>query len=272
MKRKHFLTLLTCLPVGFLVATGCSQTPTTTPSGTSTAPAETIELTVSAAASMQDAMKAIKPVYQEENPQVRITYNFGSSGSLKQQIEQGAPADVFLSASPKWIDALDKENLLLEGTRQDLLKNTMVLIIPANSEQSISNFPELSDSKVQKVALGDPESVPAGQYAKEVLTSLNLYQSLASKYVFGKDVRQVLSYVETGNVDAGLVYGTDAKISGDKVKIASVAPENTHKAIIYPVAVIKDTKHPEAAQEFIKFMSSDQAKEVFEQYGFSMAE
>lgn len=269
MKRKHFLTILTCLPVGFLVATSCSQTPT---SDTSTAPTETIELTVSAAASMQDAMKAIKPVYQEENHQVRITYNFGSSGSLKQQIEQGAPADVFLSASPKWIDALEKENLLLEGTRQDLLKNTMVLIIPANSEQSISNFPELSDSKVQKVALGDPESVPAGQYAKEVLTSLNLYQPLASKYVFGKDVRQVLSYVETGNVDAGLVYGTDAKISGYKVKVATVAPENTHKPIIYPVAVIKDTKHPESAQEFIEFLSSDQAKEVFEQYGFSMAE
>lgn len=259
--------------MGFLLATGCNQTTTTTFSDTSaaTASAETIELTVSAAASMQDAMKAIKPVYQEKNPDISIIYNFGSSGSLKQQIEQGAPADVFLSASPKWIDALETENLLLEGKRQDLLKNTMVLITPANSDQGISDFSALSDSKVKKVALGDPESVPAGQYAKEVLTSLNLYQPLETKYVFAKDVRQVLSYVETGNVDAGLVYGTDAKIAGDKVKVTAVAPDNTHKPIIYPVAIIKDTKNPEASQAFIEFLSSNQAKDVFEQYGFSMA-
>jgi len=270
MKRKQALSLIAWMFAALLVTVGCNQATTNVPSDTSTAQLEPVELTVSAAASLQDAMKAIEPVYKQEKPNVTITYNFGSSGSLEQQIEQGAPVDVFLSAAPKWIDTLQEKNLLLEGTRQDLLKNSIVLITPKD-QTDISDFQQLTTNQVNKVALGEPESVPAGQYGKEVLVSFNLFEPLQSKLVFGKDVRQVLSYVETGNVDAGLVYGTDAKIS-DQVQVVATAPEDSHKPIIYPVAVIKDSKNPEAAQEFVQFLSTEPAQAVFEQYGFGVVE
>ncbi|MGQ4646019.1 molybdate ABC transporter substrate-binding protein [Lyngbya aestuarii] len=270
MKRKQALTLIAWMFPALVVTVGCNQATTNTPSETSTAQSEPVELTVSAAASLQDAMKAIEPVYKQEKPNVTITYNFGSSGSLEQQIEQGAPVDVFLSAAPKWIDTLQQKDLLLEGTRQDLLKNSIVLITPKD-KTNISDFQQLTTNQVNKVAIGEPESVPAGQYAKEVLVYFKLFDPLQSKFVFAKDVRQVLSYVETGNVDAGLVYGTDAKISG-KVQIAATAPEDSHQPIIYPVAVIKDSKNPEPAQEFVQFLSTDTAKAVFEEYDFGMVE
>jgi molybdate transport system substrate-binding protein len=267
MKRRRFLTAIACTTATFLAAVGCSQPTTNAPSDATAAQSESVELTVSAAASLQDAMKEIQPIYEAENPNITITYNFGSSGSLQQQIEQGAPADVFLSAAPKQMNALQEKDLLLEGTRQDLLKNSIVLVVPKEAT-GLANFKELETEKASKIAIGEPESVPAGQYSKEVLTSLNLFESLRSKFVFAKDVRQVLTYVETGNVDAGLVYATDAKVS-DRVKVAATAPEDTHAPIIYPVAVLKDSPNPEAAKEFVEFLTSDRAKAVFEEYGFS---
>ncbi len=227
-----------------------------------------ITLTVSVASSVQDAMKDIKSLYKEQKPNISIDYNFGSSGSLQQQIEQGAPADVFLSAAPKQMNALQQKDLLLTETRQDLLKNQVVLVVPKDAEIT-ATFDSLNNAEFKKVALGDPASVPAGQYGKEVLTSLKVYDKVNSKLVFGKNVRQVLFYVETGNADAGLVYGTDAKVS-DKVKVVATAPENSHSPIIYPVSVIKSSKHPEKAKQFTEFLFSDEAKETFENYGFSL--
>ncbi|WP_287296129.1 molybdate ABC transporter substrate-binding protein [Moorena sp. SIO2C4] len=246
-----------------------------------------MSLTVSVAASLQDAMKAIKVLYTKETPDVTIIYNFASSGSLQQQIEQGAPVDVFISAAPKQMNALESKGLLLErcsavlgetpmsdcikkGTRQSLITNQVVLVTPKD-ENGISNFKDLRSDNISKIAMGDPESVPAGQYAKEVLNTLNLFEQLKPKLVFGKDVRQVLSYVETGNVDAGLVYATDAKLS-NQVKIVATAPPESYSRIIYPVAVLKESKNPDIANQFVQFIIGDSAKNVFLRYGFTMAD
>ncbi|MDJ1181450.1 molybdate ABC transporter substrate-binding protein [Roseofilum sp. BLCC_M91] len=223
-------------------------------------------LLISAASSLQDVMQEIGDIYRQQEQHIQLTYNFGASGSLRYQIEQGAPVDIYISAALKYMDALQAQDLLLPGTRKNLLKNQMVLIT-AKRNSDISGFTQLKSDRIQKIAIGAPESVPAGAYAKEVLESLHLYQSLEPKFVFAKDVRQVLTYVETGNVDAGMVYRTDANIS-DRVKIIEFAPENTHSPIAYPVAIIRESKHPEAAQEFVQFLFSQPAQDIFQKYGF----
>ncbi|MEL6383993.1 MAG: molybdate ABC transporter substrate-binding protein [Cyanobacteria bacterium J06626_18] len=258
MNRRNFalstLALATCLGI-----IGCSQTNS-----------ESVALTVSVAASVQDAMKEVQVAYQAEAPNVTVTYNFGSSGSLAQQINQGAPVDVFLSASQPWMDDVEASGQLVDGSRTDLLQNAMVLIAPQDTT-NIANFPDLEANSIRKVAMGEPESVPAGRYAKEVLTTFNLFEPLQAKFVFTKDVRQVLSYVETGNVDAGLVYTTDALLS-DRVQVVATAPAESHAAIVYPVAVVNDSTRPEAAQAFVDFLSGDIAMAIFEKYGFSTVE
>ena len=248
----------------FLVAVSCNSRTNAPVDSTESEP---VELTVSAAASMQDALQAVGEAYQE-SANTSVTYNFGSSGTLQQQIEQGAPVDVFISAAQKQMDALEEKELLLAGTRQDLLENEVVLIVPRNANAP-SGFQDLTGN-IERFSLGQPESVPAGQYGKEVLTSLNLYKQLEPKTVFAKDVRQVLAYVETGNVDAGIVYATDALLS-NQVKVVATAPEATHEPIIYPVAVLERTENPEAAEEFVQFLSGDRAQKLFEEYGFKMA-
>ena len=226
-----------------------------------------VTLTISAAASLQEAIQDIGDLYSQQMPDIRITYNFGSSGSLQHQIEQGAPVDVFISAASEHMDSLEKQDLLLNNTRQNLLENEVVLIT-SQGNSDLNNFSQLQSNTVSKIALGDPDSVPAGKYAREVLNYLKLYQSLKSKFVFAKDVRQVLAYVETGNLEAGMVYSTDAQVS-ERVKIVATAPIDSHAPIIYPAAIIKDSKYPETAQGFIKFLLTDTAKSVFNKYGFN---
>lgn len=269
MNRKRILTLIVWIFVAFVAVVGCNQVTTNAPSPTPTGQTQPVTLTISAAASLKDVLQVIQPTYTQQKPNVTLTYNFGSSGSLQQQIEQGAPVDVFISAAQKQMNALQKKNFLVTDTRKDLLRNTVVLIAPKNAT-GISDFKDLTSNKVRKIAIGDPKSVPVGQYSEEILTSLKLFDPLKPKLVLGKDVRQVLSYVETGNVDAGLVYVTDAKTS-DKVQVLATSPEDSHSPIIYPVAVLRGSKNPEAAREFVEFLSSEQAKAVFEKYGFSLA-
>ncbi|NMG11394.1 molybdate ABC transporter substrate-binding protein [Brasilonema sp. UFV-L1] len=223
-------------------------------------------LLISAAASLKDAMEEIKTVYQQSKPNVNLTYNFGASGALQQQIEQGAPADVFISAGKKQIDALEQKGLLVPGSRANLANNSLVLVVPSNST-AVSNFNNLTDAKVKKIAIGEPRSVPAGQYGEEVLQKLNLWQQVKPKVVYANNVRQVLASVESGNADAGLVYATDAKIS-DKVKVAVVADDKSHAPIVYPMAVLKSSKNVDAAKEFVKFLSGDSAQAVLKKYGF----
>ena len=229
-----------------------------------------IELTVSAAASLKNVMEEIALLYQEEYPDKKIIYNFASSGSLQRQIEQGAPVDVFISAAANKMDALEKRDLLLKETRRDLLQNQMVLVVPKNHKNNnikLNDFDDLSSQEITTIALGEPKSVPAGTYAQEVLTSFNIADKVNSKAVYAKDVRQVLNYVATGNVDAGIVYRTDAQAS-DNTKIVATAPETSHSSVVYPIAVIKDSDRPEAATELIEFLTTPKVQEVLENYGF----
>jgi molybdate transport system substrate-binding protein len=228
------------------------------------------DLTVSAAISLKDALDAIKHAYASQTPGDSISMNYGASGTLQLQIEQGAPVDVYISAAPKQMDELASKGMLLEGTRRDLLRNGIVLIVPKGSTLGVSSFQDLLKPDVKRVALGEPVTVPAGKYAQEVLTYLGIYNQVNAKAVLAKDVRQALTYVETGDVDAGIVYTTDA-LSSSKVKIVATAPADSHEPVIYPVAAIKTTKDAAAAKAFEDFLSGPQARVIFERYGFSLA-
>ena len=229
-----------------------------------------VQLTVSAAASLKNVMEEIELLFQQEHPETEIIYNFASSGSLQRQIEQGAPVDVFISAATNKMNALEKQGLLLTETRRDLLKNQMVLVAPASNKKNnlkLDNFDDLTTKEIRAIALGKPDSVPAGKYAQEALTYFKIADKVNSKAVYAKDVRQALNYVATGNVDAGIVYLTDAQVS-DNVQIVATAPENSHSPVIYPIAVIKDSDNPEAATELIEFLTTPEAQAVFKEYAF----
>ncbi|MBS3027214.1 MAG: molybdate ABC transporter substrate-binding protein [Dolichospermum sp. DET50] len=261
MKRRKLLVLITTALATLLLAIGLpilTSSPVVAQSNTS--------LLVSAAASLKEALEEIKPLYQQSKSNVNISYNFGSSGALQQQIEQGAPADIFISAAKKQVDALEQKGLLVAGTRNIIAKNRLVLVVPKNVG-GITSFYSLKDAKVKKIAIGEPRSVPAGQYAQQVLEKLKIWTEVKSKLVFANNVRQVLASVESGNADAGLVYITDAKIS-NQIKVVVTADEKYHSPIIYPLAVVKRSKNINAAKEFSQFLSSNQAKAVFKKYGF----
>ena len=225
-----------------------------------------IDLTVSAAASMQNVLAEIKEIYRQNYPQVDLTFNFASSGLLQHQIEQGAPIDIFISAAPQQMDILESKKLLLVQTRQDLVQNQMVLIVPKEN-QSITTFVDLAKGTTDQVALGEPSVVPAGQYAQEILSSLKIGRKIESKSIYGKNVRQVLNYVATGNVDAGIVYLTDAKMA-QEVKIIATASQGDHSTVVYPAAVVKDSKYPEAAHHLLQFLLTAEAQAIFKRHGF----
>lgn len=231
--------------------------------------AEPIELHVAAAASLTDAMKELAAIYEKDNPDVKFVFNFGSSGALQQAIENGGETDLFFSAAQKQMDALEKSGNLADDTRKNLLRNEVVLIVPKVDAKSVKNFEDLTGDNIQRVALGEPKGVPVGQYSEEILTNLNILDAVKAKAVYGSDVRQVLSWVETGDADCGIVYATDAAVS-DKVNVVATAPENSHKPVIYPAAVIKDTKKLDAAKKFLDFTSTDAANKIFEKYGFKV--
>ncbi|KRG15496.1 molybdate ABC transporter substrate-binding protein [Lederbergia galactosidilytica] len=228
-----------------------------------------VEITISAAASLKEAMDVIQQSYMKEHPHVKLRVNYGGSGSLQQQISNGAPVDLFFSAAEDKYNRLVEEGKIAEEDGIDLLKNELVLVVPKEGEIAIQQLEDLATDKIQQLTIGTPESVPAGKYARESLETIGLWGEIEAKIVYAKDVRQVLSYVETGNVEAGLVYKTDAMIS-DKVKIVATASSNTHSPIVYPVGVIKDSKHYEAAKQFYRYLQSEAALKVFEDYGFIM--
>lgn len=227
------------------------------------------DLTISAAASLKAAMAEIQTLYKAEKPNTTLTVNLGASGTLQQQIEQGADVDLFFSAATKNMTALKDGNLLIDSTVKNLLKNKVVLVVPDDSKATINSFAGVTDPSIKKIALGEPTVVPAGDYAQQVFTYLNILDKVKAKAVYGQDVKQVLTWVETGNVDAGVVYSTDAKIS-TKVKVIATASDDSHKPIVYPAAVIKTTKNADASKDFLNFLSSDKAHAVFEKYGFTV--
>ena len=225
-------------------------------------------LIVSAAASLTDAIQEIEGGYRHDHPDVELRNNFGSSGTLAGQVEEGAPVDVFLSAASKPMDELEARGLIVAGSRRNLLRNSLVLIVPRGSK--VHDFEQLADASVRTIALGDPESVPAGRYGQQTLIGLHVFDRVKPKLVLAKDVRQVLAYVETGNADAGLVYATDAAISSN-VRVATTAPEDSHDAIVYPAAVVASGHHEAAARAFLEYLQSATAKAVFEKRGFTIA-
>ncbi len=263
MKRIALCMLLISLAVPYA---GChsEKAPLSAPESK----IETKELTVSAAASLKDCLTEIEAIYAKSSPNTKVLLNFGASGSLQHQIEQGAPVDIFISAGEKQIDALEAKDLLIANSRSSLLMNSVVLIAPKNS--SLTSIQELATDKVKKVAYGEPTAVPAGQYADESLDFYKLKEKISDKVVFTKDVREVLTWVENENVDAGFVFKTDALVS-DKVKVITELTEESHSPVVYPIAIIKATKEESRAKAFTAFLKSDQAKIIFEKYGFGMA-
>lgn len=237
----------------------------------STEPQEKVALTISAAASLTDAMSEIEKGFESENPSIDLSFNFGASGALQQQIEQGAPADVFVSAATKNMNALVDEQLIASADQKNLLQNALVAIVPADSQNNIASEKDLTSDAIRTVAIGIPESVPAGTYAKEALTYSKLWDQLESKLVQGKDVRQVLQYVETGNADAGFVYKTDA-LTSDQVKIAFEVDKASYTPANYPAGIITATKHRAEAEKFYAYLQTPEVLDVFTKYGFSIAE
>ncbi|OWY69429.1 molybdate ABC transporter substrate-binding protein [cyanobacterium TDX16] len=227
-------------------------------------------LLVSAAASLQDALKEIQPLFQQTQSNVKVNYNFGASGALQQQIEQGAPADIFFSAATKQMNALQDKNLVLPDTRRNLLTNNLVLIVSNNSDLKLDNFEQLTDTSVKRIAVGEFRSVPVGQYSEELFKKIGILAQVKPKLVFGNNVRNVLAAVESGNADAGIVYITDPKLS-DKVRVVATASKNLHSPIVYPIAIISSSKNLDAAKEYIQFLTDKQARTVFEKYGFGIA-
>ena len=253
---RLFLAPAVVIPV-LLAASSCGQT------------AATINL--SASIVLSDALKEINLLYILANPGSTIVPNFTSAGTIQQQIENGAPCDVFIAAALVWMDNLHDKGLIIEDTRRDLVGNSLVLVVPAENSLNIGSFNDLTGSAVRKIAIGDPGSVSAGTYARQTFDLLNLYAALQSKLVLAGNVRQVLTYVETGDVDAGLVFATDA-LSSSKVKVVASAPAEINSKIVYPAAVVKASKNAEAAREYLAFLSGEAAKAVFIKYGFSIVQ
>ena len=240
--------------------------------GEAKAELEEQSILVAAAASLKNAYEdELIPMFEEQYPGVTVEGTYDSSGKLQTQIEEGLEADVFMSAAAKQMKALDEEGMIASNTIVDLLENKIVLIVPAGSDSQIDSFEKIGDA--ESIALGDPESVPAGQYAKEALTSLNVWDSIQDKVSFGTNVTEVLNQVAAASADAGIVYATDAASMADQVTVVAEVPEGSlEKKVIYPAAVVKATAHEDAAKAFVEFLQTPEAMEVFEAYGFVAAE
>ena len=244
----------------------------TTAEETTAASGEETEILVAAAASLKNAYEdKLIPMFEEANPGVTVKGTYDSSGKLQTQIEEGLEADVFMSAATKQMKALDEEGMIASDTITDLLENKIVLIVPTGNEKKLEKFEDIENA--DSIALGDPASVPAGQYAQEALTNLGIWDKIQDKVSFGTNVTEVLNQVAAASADAGIVYATDAASMADQVEVVAEAPEGSlAKKVIYPVAVVKGTAHEEVAKEFVAFLQTDKAITVFEEYGFSSAQ
>jgi molybdate transport system substrate-binding protein len=262
MNRRRFLSccfasltacLLTLIPA-WVTPLG-AQPPATT-------------LTISSGAGLRDVMLAVKQAYSQRAPNITINYNFAASGVLRRQIEQGAPIDAALMAAQTDMDALQSQHLLLDGTRKNLLKSDVALIVPRSSS-SITKFQDLTKSSVKRIAIGEPRTVPIGKSAQEVFHYFGIAQQIQPKLVYAKSALEIISYVASGNVDAGITHDTTASQS-PQVKIAAIAPDKSHTPVIYPVAVLKNSKNPTSAKAFVQFLFSREARSVFQHYGYKV--
>ncbi len=230
------------------------------------------EVNLAAAASLKNVFDdKLIPMFEEKYPGVKVTPTYASSGDLQTQIENGLETDVFMSAANKQMNALVDKGIIDNATNLQFLENKVVLIVPADSDSNISSFDDLKNVE-GNIAIGDPESVPAGQYAKEVLNNTGIWDDVESKLSLGTDVTAVLTQVAQGSADCGIVYATDAK-STDDVKVICEAPEDAlDTPVIYPIAAIKDTNDTDATNAFMDFLQTQEAKDIFVEYGFTLHE
>jgi molybdate transport system substrate-binding protein len=280
LSLSKFSYVLSSFVIAIMIITGCSSPKeqpavSTTPAQATVAPTATpvptekVELTISAAASLTDAFKEIQTNYETKNKQIKLNFNFGASGALQQQIEQGAPADLFFSAATKNMKTLIDKQLIDTAQQKNLLINELVVVVPADGKVTIQKAEDLTNENIKHLAVGEPQTVPAGSYAKEALTNVKLWDTLQDKIVQGKDVRQVLTYVESGNAEAGFVYKTDAMTS-KSVKVAFSVDPQSYTPIEYPGGIVKATKHSKETADFYAYLQSKEAQDVFVKFGFSI--
>ncbi len=228
-----------------------------------------VTLLAAAAASLKNVYEEeLIPMFEERYPNIMVEGTYDSSGKLQAQIEEGLEADVFMSAAAKQMDALEEKGMVVSETRANLLENRIVLIVPSGSELGLSSFADIV--KADAIALGDPASVPAGQYAKEALTFLGIWEEIQGRASFGTNVTEVLNQVAAASAEAGIVYATDAASMAGQVEIAAEAPEGSlSQRVLYPAAVLKGSAHLEEAGRFVEFLKTPEAMEVFAAYGFT---
>jgi molybdate transport system substrate-binding protein len=226
------------------------------------------EVTLSVAVSLKEVTEELGRDFMAAHPGVMLRYNFGASGDLQKQIEAGAPVDVFLSAAQRQLDELEKQRLIVTTSRRAFARNALIVIKPADSRVDISKASDLVEARVTRIAIGNPRSVPAGQYAEESLRTLGLWDRLQPKLVFAENVRQALDYVARGEVDAGFVYTTDAATRAQGVKEAFRPPDDSYQPIVYPGAVVAAAKQPALGQAFLDLLGSPQGRTVLSRFGF----
>jgi molybdate transport system substrate-binding protein len=248
--RLYLITVFLCLAVPLSAFAGSPK-----------------DITVSAAISLKNAFEEIGRLYGSKYG-TKCVFNFGASGDLAKQIAGGAPVDVFASAAQKDMDDVDKQGHIVAGTRADFAANSVVLIVPAGAKTSLKSFEGLMAADIMKIAVGNPKTVPAGRYAEEVFGFYQMLSSIKDKLIYAENVRQVLDYVVRGEVDAGVVYATDAAAGSKEIRIIAAAPEASHKPVVYPIAAVKGTKSEADAKAFISLVLSQEGKKILQKYGF----
>lgn len=266
-KRKIYLAAVLC---GAMLAgslSGCSSAEKEESTKQSADQKESCELMVAAAASLEYAFEEqLIPMFEKAHPEVTVKGTYDSSGKLQTQIEEGLEADLFMSAAMQQMEALTEENLVDPSSVRKLLENQIVLITPSEDGLDLADFTDITEADT--IAIGDPASVPAGQYAREALTSLGLWEEVLSKASLGTNVTEVLNWVAEGSAQAGVVYATDAATT-DRVKVAAAAPEGSlSEPVIYPAGLVQASGNKEEAGVFLEFLQSEEALKVFEKYGF----
>lgn len=230
--------------------------------GTATA----AEIIVSAASSLTNAFTEVAREYEKANPAHKVHLNFGGSGALLQQIARGAPVDVFASADQETMDRADKRNLIVRSSRHDFVRNTLVVVVPKGAKFAPDSLDDLKDPGISRLAISNPDGVPAGRYTREVLEAAGLWDLLKRKSLNTQNVRQSLDYLARGEADAGFIYATDAAIMPDKVDVLFEVP--TRKPILYPIAAVKGSSNERFAARFINFLGSDAGQKILSRYGF----
>ena len=222
---------------------------------------------ISAAASLTNVMQSLDKDFEERYPDVKITFNFGATGALLAQMSMGAPVDIFASASVRHMDQAEKKGLIVTDSRTVFAGNTLVLAKPRSSAIVLTGLRDLESAKVERIGIGKPETVPVGQYGKEVLLKAGLWDTLQGKLIFGNSARQVIDYLRRGEVHVALIYATDAKISEEKIETITNLPSSQ---IQYPIALAKTTHDLEKAMLFLDYLTTDSAHAILGRYDFLM--